>query len=234
MFPVGLFLMFSEWGKQFLWTTTIFLGLQAVITFILLYKLAELKSVISVTTLIFVISYSIELTGLNTGFPFGYYTYTDVLKPVINGVPIAISFAWFAVSTNSLLVSKYFLKDGSVTIASISSVFILSADILLEPFAAFVNNYWVWAEGSIPIQNFFSWLILGFVFSIILSKAIKWHADFYHKKSLLRIPFLIMGINVFNYTIINLANGYYMITITGLLIFTIVLSSLIKLKPNEN
>ncbi|MCI0448194.1 MAG: carotenoid biosynthesis protein [Chlorobi bacterium] len=230
MFPVGLFLMISDWGKQFLWTSSLFLALQAVITFIYLSRLAEIKSVITVTVLILIISFIIELLGLNTGFPFGHYSYTNVLKPFIGDVPIAISFAWFVVSVNSVLISKYFLK-GNFTIAVISSVFILAGDILLEPFASFVNNYWVWAEGSIPIQNFLSWLIIGFIFSVLINKTLKWRDDFKNERKMLMLPFLITGINVSTYSIINLIYGYYEITIAGLLIFAILLLSLIKLKP---
>jgi putative membrane protein len=234
MFPAGLLIMFSAWGKQFLWTTAIFLGLQAAITLILLYNLAEFKSVTSAAILLFIVSFFIELMGLNTGFPFGRYRYTDVLIPSLYGVPVSISFAWFTLSVNSLLVSKYFLRSGAFTIAVISSVFILAADIMLEPFAAFVNNYWIWTNGSIPIQNFISWLIIGFLFSFLANGSIKWSADFHQKKRLLKIPFLIMGLNVLNYTLVNAVNGYYIITTSGLLIFAIVLSSLFRFKANES
>ena len=235
MFPVGLFLMFSAWGKQFLWTTTLFLGLQAVITFIILAKLADLFSVTISTVLVLIFSYFIEWWGVNTGFPFGYYSYTDVLKPIINGVPLAITFAWFVVTANSMLAAKYFLKNTSIyTIAFISAVFILATDILLEPFASFVNNYWVWAENKIPLQNFLNWLFCGFLFSLLLDKIIKWKNNFPNQKNLLKIPLIIIGINLLNFTIVNLANGYFALTITGLIMFAIVILSLIKFKPNEN
>lgn len=235
MFPVGLFIMFSGWGKQFLWTTTLFLGLQAVITFILLIKLGEPSSVIVSSLIIFILSYFTEWLGVTTGFPFGQYSYTDVLQPVINGVPLAITFAWFVVSANLLISVKYFLKPGSgFTVVFIASVLILATDLLLEPFASFVNNFWIWEANAIPMQNFLSWFVLGFIFSLILNYMIKWKSGSAVHKSLLKIPPFIIGINLLNFTIVNFASGYIVITAVGLVIFTVVTLASIKFKPNEN
>ena len=210
-----------------MWTTTLFLGLQAIITFIILTRLANFPSVIISTSLILVSSYFLEWWGVNTGFPFGYYSYSDVLKPIINGVPLAITFAWFVVCVNSFLVVKYLLKGSAgLTIALISAVFILAMDILLEPFASFVNGYWSWVDNRIPLQNFLSWLFFGFLFTIIIEKIIRWKNT--HNESLLKIPLIIMGINLLNFTIINLANGYFALTATGLIIFAVIIFSSIK------
>ena len=225
MFPVGLIIMFSDWGKQFLWTTTFFLGLQAVITFIILVKLADLISVTFSVIIIFILSYFIEWWGVNTGFPFGYYSYTDVLKPMLNGVPLAITFAWFVVSANSLLAAKYFLKNIPVfTVICISAVFILATDILLEPFASFANNYWQWVDNKIPLQNFLSWLAGGFIFSLLLEKIIKWKNVY--EENLLKIPLLITGINLLNFTIVNISSGYFVLTAVGLIMFASVIFSI--------
>jgi len=234
MFPVGLVIMFTGRGRQYLWTTTLFLGLQALITFILLLNLGKPFSVIISTVIIFILSYFTEWWGVNTGFPFGYYTYTDVLKPIINGVPLAITFAWFVVSANSLLIIKYFFKSGrGFSAAFIASVLILATDMLLEPFAAFVNNYWSWAANTIPVQNFISWLVLGFVFSLVLNSTLKWNETGF-QESLFKIPPFIIAINLLNFTIVNLAYGYIILTCIGLGIFAVITLFSIKFIPNES
>lgn len=231
MFPVGFIIMFTGFGRQFLWTTTIFLGLQAVIMYFLIGKISSYASASVSALFIFSLSLFIEWLGVNTGFPFGNYVYTDVLQPKIFGVPLAITFAWFTVTTSSLVISKYFLNR-AVTAAFISSVLILSTDIMLEPFASFVNNYWLWDFSKIPVQNFAAWFVIGFGFSLLINKLIKWKSPV--DQNSVFIPSLIFVINVLNFTVVNILFGYYMITIIGLLMTGIVIASLIFLNRNEN
>ncbi|MBZ0202716.1 MAG: carotenoid biosynthesis protein [Ignavibacteria bacterium] len=222
MFPVGFLIMFTDAGKPYLWTTTIFLGLQTVILFIILTKLADLLSVVITTVVIFMGSWFIEYCGVISGFPFGNYAYTHVLSPLIGGVPLAIMFAWFTVTASSLLTARVLLKGFSeISAVSIASVFILATDILLEPFASFVNNFWIWDNSEIPVQNFAAWLVTGILFSLVLSRLIKWndmqsYSSFYYK-----IPLLIIITNLLNFSVVNLANGYFVITFLGIMIFVI-------------
>lgn len=229
MFPVGLFIMFTEFGRQFLWTTTIFLGLQAVITFIVLIKLAESTGVVITTLVVFVSSFIIEWWGVNTGFPFGGYSYSSVLLPLINGVPLAISFAWFVVSVNSYLAARCFLGSSGAAAITVSSVLILATDILLEPFASFINGYWVWTSGAIPLQNFISWFVIGIIYSLAIFFFVKWKAPEIKTSSLEKIPLLILLINILNFSIINIAHGYFVLTALGLIIILLMISVSINL-----
>lgn len=231
MFPVGFFIMFTEFGRQYIWTTTIFLGLQAVILVLVMIKLADPLSVIITTSAIIIVSYFTEWWGVNTGIPFGFYNYTSVLQPQISGVPLAIVFAWIAVASSSFLGARSLLKtSGGLTVLVVSSVFILATDLLLEPFASFINNYWVWQGGMIPVQNFVSWLIIGLVFSIMLGSLIKWRPAPANESSLLKIPLIIIAINVVNFSVMNFVHGYIVITILGLSIFAVMMLSSIKLR----
>jgi uncharacterized membrane protein len=233
MFPVGFIIMFTPFGAEYLWTTTIFLGLQAVITFIILSKLADLLSVVITTAVIFMASWFIEYWGVTTGFPFGVYSYSHTLAPLIGGVPLAIMFAWFTVTANSLLAARYFLKGASEFSAIlIASVFILATDILLEPFASFVNNFWMWQTASIPVQNFISWFLVGLIFVTTLSQLIKWNKAEINNSGLFKIPFIITAINIINFSVINIVNGYYFLTITGIIIFAVIILSIKFFKPS--
>ena len=223
MFPVGFLIMFTDAGRPFLWTTTVFLFLQALITFILLLQVADTLSVIISSAVIFTASYFVEWWGVNTGFPFGLYSYSGVLAPVINGVPLAISFAWFVVTANSLLAAKYLLRLPGSAAIMVSAVLILATDILLEPFAAFINNYWQWAGGAIPIRNFISWFILGLLFSFALNYLVKWNVKDSVNRKLMLISALIIIINILNFSVVNIAGGYYVLTLTGITMFAVIL-----------
>lgn len=231
MFPVGFLIMFTEIGRQYLWTTTIFLGLQALIMILVMIKLADTVSVIAVSFAVMAISYFAEWCGVNTGIPFGSYSYTEVLKPVVNGVPFAIVFAWIALASSSMLGARALLRSGyGLAAVAVSSVFILATDLLLEPFASFINNYWVWRSGVIPMQNFLSWLVIGILFSVMLGSLIKWKPAPQNESSLLKIPLIIIGINIINFSAVNFVHGYAVITLIGLLVFALMILSAIKLR----
>ena len=237
MFPLGLVIMLTPFGTQYLWTTSMFLFLQALILFILVYNSAGLiKSTVVILALL-LLSFIIEYVAVKTSYPFGRYTYTDVLQPVVETVPIAIAFAWFSVTVSSYLISEdLFPGTGLFTVSFISSVIIFATDIMLEPFASFVNGFWLWELGVIPLQNFAGWWILGLLFSLFLSLFIPPSKinlpNSYHRK----IPYLILLVNILTFTIINVYYGYILISIFGLLIIgliTIVLPRFNNTKMNS-
>ncbi len=219
MFPVGLFIMFSGFGKQFLWTTTIFLGLEALLMFLVINQNWGLVRAAGSALVIFTVSLLVEWYGVSSGIPFGNYIYTDVLQPKLFGVPIAIAFAWFTVTSASMLAVRSLLYSSSaLAISFISASLILATDILLEPFASFVNGFWIWEFNKIPLQNFLSWFGLGFIFSLVLNKLLN-----PKRHTAPVIPVIIIVINILNFSIVNIANGYYMLSAAGLIIFAVII-----------
>src|SRR5689334_3279590 len=109
MFPAGLIIMLTDFGKPFIWTTTIFLGLQALALFFVITRLSYPGFSAISAALIMFLSFAIEHVGLNSTYPFGNYVYASSLPPLFFGVPLAISFAWYSVTISSLLVVKFFL-----------------------------------------------------------------------------------------------------------------------------
>lgn len=135
--------------------------------------------------LILFLSWAVEHLGATTGFPFGSYTYTDVLQPQILGVvPLAIPFAWLlivpaAVGASELVLSRDRRDASGAARVSITKVlmaasFALLLDVTIEPFAVNINRYWVWgeAEGStyygIPMSNFVAWWFTSLLLSWVL------------------------------------------------------------------
>jgi bisanhydrobacterioruberin hydratase len=233
MFPVGIFIMSSEFGKQYLWTTTVFLALEAIIMFLVLTRLSGILSSGISFIIIFSASFLVEWWGVNSGIPFGNYYYTEVLQPKLYGVPLAIMFAWFAVSSSCLVWAKYMFKGSHYTAAVISAALILASDILLEPFASFVNNFWMWGSNKIPLQNFIIWFILGFIFSLALSLMPGRKTG--SAPAMMKIPVIIIVINILNFSIVNLSHGYYILTAVGLLIFAVIAIPpiILKTKPSQ-
>jgi putative membrane protein len=106
--------------------------------------------------LIFVVGFLAEFCGVRTGFPFGDYSYSDMLGPTFRGVPFAIGFAWVLVVLISLALSaalKLPLIVGGAFLAML-------LDVSMEP-AAIKLGLWQWSRGDIPLQNYLSWFAIS-------------------------------------------------------------------------
>lgn len=134
--------------------------------------------------LIVLISWAVEHIGATTGFPFGTYSYTDVLQPKLFGVvPLAIPFAWLLVVPAAVGVTEWLIGKGvkagrvggrvSLTTKVLTAAsFALLLDVTIEPFAVHVNNYWVWEYAGgyygIPMSNFVAWWVTSLLLAWVM------------------------------------------------------------------
>jgi putative membrane protein len=120
-----------------------------------------------VAALILLLAWAVEHIGVITGFPFGTYSYTDVLAPKIAGVvPLAIPFAWLLVVPAAVGITEHLLfkpHTSTLTRVLMAALFALLLDITIEPVAVHINGYWVWDHDSVggyygvPPSNFVAW-----------------------------------------------------------------------------
>lgn len=111
-----------------------------------------------------------EWLGTKTGFPFGHYIYTDLLRLGPWEVPIPIGFAWIGVVGSALLISRATTRLGrAIEVGSYALWF----DLILDP-VAFSREFWIWLDpgswGSyygIPTQNYVSWFLLAALLSVM-------------------------------------------------------------------
>lgn len=120
---------------------------------------------------VLIISWLIEYFGVKSGIVFGEYEYSDTLIPQISKVPIAIGFAWFSTLISSAaIVQQTSVFSSSKVDAIVKSLaialFMVFFDFMLEPVAVKLD-YWQWESGIIPTQNYITWFIVGFLFSLI-------------------------------------------------------------------
>lgn len=124
-----------------------------------------------------------EITGVNTGYLFGSYSYGKVLGPQVLGVPWLIGINWFIAVYCAGVTTHYFekwilqqagadaqLPTGIQHISFIIDTALLAAffDWLLEP-VAIKLGYWNWENNSIPFYNYLCW----FIISAILAGAMR-------------------------------------------------------------
>jgi putative membrane protein len=119
---------------------------------------------------VIVLSMFFEGVGVKTGALFGEYKYGDYLYPYIYGVPVSIGFAWLTVllasaSVTQILTSKLYHLN-SVSAAVLIALFMTLFDVFMEP-AAVKLDYWSWIHDTVPLQNYFTWFIVGYIFAYL-------------------------------------------------------------------
>lgn len=109
-----------------------------------------------------VITYSIELLGSTTGFPFGSYVYTTALQPQILGVPLIIPLAWLMMLIPAWSTAAYILGDKRhrLVFAALTGLVFTAWDFYLDPHMV-AHGLWRWQQPEgyfgIPWTNFLGW-----------------------------------------------------------------------------
>ena len=78
----------------FLGALSLAIVVQASLVFSLLLPALRVKATLTSLLWVLAIAWLAEFIGHSTGLPFGRYTYSEVLRPQIGGVPIQIPAAW--------------------------------------------------------------------------------------------------------------------------------------------
>lgn len=169
------------------------------------------------------LSYAIEAIGVNTGFPFGAYHYTNVLAPLLpGGVPLAVIFAWIMIlfSVQGViygLTTRVHSPLGRIILRSVLTTLL---DMLLEPVAFHLEHYWNWlSPGSVnfygvPLSNFVAWFVMSFflfmvINTFVLSSIFLMNLSSFTGRLPPRIAPLLYTANVFMFGLVDLTHGYY-------------------------
>jgi putative membrane protein len=186
------------------------------------------------------LSWLIEHVGATTGFPFGAYSYTDVLQPQIFGVvPLAIPFAWLLIVTAAMGTAELVLERDGRSVRGdlrvspgkvfVAAAFALLLDVTIEPFAVHINHYWVWSDSptgsyyGIPASNFVAWWVTSVVLSWVLllhrqraaRAAQRPHAEPFWPW----LPLTLYLTNLTMFVVVNAARGQEAAALIGVLIF---------------
>ncbi len=117
-----------------------------------------------------------EVVGLFTGFPFGYYEYTDRWWPTValgefHRFPLLIPFAWLLVLGGAYRLAR--LKFGPWSAVPASALIATIIDIPMEEAMTSLFGYWKWVEvGPLfgaPVQNSVGWFIVSMIAGSVLA-----------------------------------------------------------------
>ena len=108
---------------------------------------------------IFLAGFGVEVLGVNTGFPFGEYTYGENLGFKLFNTPLMIGLNWVMLIYCSAGVVQ--LQLNKFIQAAIAATFMLLYDLNLEPVAIEIG-LWSWEMVSIPLENYISWFFIAY------------------------------------------------------------------------
>ena len=145
--PIHLLVMFA----LFLWANSYF-------------SIKLIKAII----VIYLIGVLAEVVGVRYNIIFGNYYYGNSLGPQVLEVPLIIGFNWLTLSFATYGVSSYLFKNKTV-ITVFASILMVLTDYIIEPMAGALD-FWHWAGGKIPIQNYVGWFFVSLIIHSILVK----------------------------------------------------------------
>ncbi len=110
-------------------------------------------------------TFAAEAAGVATGAVFGAYAYGPTLGPAWRGVPLLIAFNWVVVVHGACCVAGRALPPGlgklrRPALALLAGLACAAFDYLMEPVAVRLD-YWQWAGGAIPLQNYAAWFAIA-------------------------------------------------------------------------
>ena len=129
----------------------------------------------------FIVGFVSEVIGINTGYLFGDYTYSQLLGPSIAGVPLIIGINWFIVIYCCGMFMKAILNKFSpgdinqgcrLKIYSLvidGAILAVVFDWIMEPVAISLG-FWKW-QGDIPVFNYISWFLVSIVLLLFFHAA---------------------------------------------------------------
>jgi len=120
--------------------------------------------------LIYLLGFSVEAVGVNTGLIFGHYSYGSGLSIKLFDTPLLIGLNWlFLVYTTLAIVDM--LKIKGILSILLAPLLMLAYDLVLEVVAPLMDM-WSWEDNTVPLRNYIAWYLLAVLFTSIL-KALK-------------------------------------------------------------
>jgi len=139
---------------------------------------------------IFFIGFIAEWLGVKLGFLFGDYSYGANLGMKLDDIPIIMGINWVILSLATRGIIQRFFKFPVIKIL-VSSVLMVSLDVLLEPLAPQLD-YWSFDTMVAPLSNYMGWLIYSLLIQILL-ELVQFKGHFMISLHILIIQLLFFG-----------------------------------------
>jgi len=160
---IGLQTQYAEW---FLALTPI--NLLVSFALLLLHHPQWKRSVYIFLGVCFAVGFGVEVIGVQTGWPFGAYSYGEPLGFQLFGVPLVIGINWvMLVYIANMLVQP--LKQPWWLKAFWAAFVLVLMDFLIEPVAIHLQ-FWTWESTTVPWTNYLAWFVVAYGLSILFQQ----------------------------------------------------------------
>jgi len=119
-------------------------------------------------------SYAIEIVGVTTGWPYGFFEYGVSLGPMLGGVPVALPVFFLPLVANAYLLCLLLLgplADRAVPRLLSVIALVLAMDVVLDP-GAVALGFWRYEGGGlfygVPLSNYAGWMLSATVAVVVL------------------------------------------------------------------
>jgi putative membrane protein len=124
------------------------------------------KSAFLLLALCFFVAGGFEILSVQTGFPFGVYTYGSQLGFAVLGVPLLVPLCWQMMAHNAATLARLADPRAAVLVASGALV---AWDVYLDP-QMVRGGYWTWQRTTgtfiyqgIPLENYAGWFLTALI-----------------------------------------------------------------------
>ena len=132
--------------------------------------------------IVYVVSFSFEVTGVATGLVFGNYFYSETaIGPLLWGVPLLLPLGYFSFAYPALFLSRMMIGKlrapvrglAVLTVALLSALVMTLIDLATDPIESTLLDKWTWEDGGaffgVPLHNYFGWLATTFTFFVLIN-----------------------------------------------------------------
>lgn len=151
-------------------------------------RLHRIRGILTFFAICLVIGNIFENLGVRTGFPFGRYSFTDLMGPKLLGVPILLGLAYLGMAYLSWTLARAILEGmrsplaGSrvVTLPLVAGFIMVAWDLAMDPVWATILHAWIWLQGGayfgVPVSNFLGWYLDVYVIYQLFALYLRGHS----------------------------------------------------------
>jgi uncharacterized membrane protein len=201
------------------WAGSVLLFLEGTLLILAAMLLYGFAPALLISLLVIVLSYLVEAVGVNTGFPFGRYHYTDILfLHLPGGVPLAVMFAWILIVFGSYAWARSETRDLTMRIALLGAFLATLLDMAIEPVAAHVVHYWEWSPPGligyygVPFANFVAWFLVTFILLLLAGRYLRKRVASDRSRTTQLAAFMprfLFSTSLFMFGLVDLTHEYY-------------------------
>lgn len=126
------------------------------------------KNAFLIIFIIWLLGYGVEIVGVKTGFPFGDYSYSEVLGWNFFEVPPLIGINWLIIIWGAHSMARTFNVPKNFRWL-FSALLAVGLDYVIEP-VAIQYEFWYWTSDIPPFQNYVSWFVMAALMGLLFEK----------------------------------------------------------------